>query len=231
MAPLFLFITMTASTFKTDTELSAVNQVLGAIGQAPITTLDFANPEISYVYQLLQECNRDVQSEGWSFNTETHVTKKPDANNQILVTSDVLQVDMSGDFANRNVNVIIKDGKLYDKVQHTNEFTKAKGLLNNDGTIDLDYVYLLEFTNLPQPFKRLVIYRAATRAAAQLVSNPQPVHMLQQNEVRAQSYCMVYEFNQGYYTTMVWRDGTVWLSLYPSDPLRRLVLLVKPSRT
>ena len=221
MAPLFLFITMTASTFKTDTELSAVNQVLGAIGQAPITALDFANPEISYIYQLLQECNRDVQSEGWSFNTETHVTKTPDANNQILVTSDVLQVDMSGDFANRNVNVIIKDGKLYDKVQHTNEFTKAKGLLNNDGTIDLDYVYLLEFTDLPQPFKRLVIYRAATRAAAQLVSNPQLVQMLQQNEVRAQSYCMEYECNQGDYTMMGWRDGTVWHSFNPSDALRR----------
>ena len=119
-------MTASSSTFKTDTELSAVNQVLGAIGQAPITTLDYANPEISYIYQLLQECNRDVQSEGWSFNTEAHVTKTPDANNQILITDDVLQVDLSGDFANRNVNVIIKDGKLYDKVQHTNEFTKDK---------------------------------------------------------------------------------------------------------
>jgi hypothetical protein len=212
---------MTASTFKTDTELSAVNQVLGAIGQAPITTLDYANPEISYIYQLLQECNRDVQSEGWSFNTETHVTERPDGNNQILITSNVLQADMSGDFSNRNVNVIIKDGKLYDKVQHTNEFTKEKGLLNNDGTIDLDYVYLLEFDNLPQPFKRLVIYRASTRAAAQLVSNPTLVQMLSQNEARAQAYCMEYECNQGDYSMMGWRDGTVWHSYSPSDVLQR----------
>ena len=214
-------MTVSSSTFKTDTELSAVNQVLGAIGQAPITALDYANPEISYIYQLLQECNRDVQSEGWSFNTETHVTERPDANNQILITSNVLQADMSGDFANRNVNVIIKDGKLYDKVQHTNEFTKEKGLLNNDGTIDLDYVYLLEFTDLPQPFKRLVIYRAATRAAAQLVSNPTLVQMLSQNEARAQAYCMEYECNQCDYSMMGWRDGTVWHSYSPSDVLQR----------
>ena len=214
-------MTVSSSTFKTDTELSAVNQVLGAIGQAPITALDFANPEISYIYQLLQECNRDVQSEGWSFNTETHVTERPDSNNQILITSNVLQADMSGDFANRTVNVIIKDGKLYDKVQHTNEFTKEKGLLNNDGTIDLDYVYLLEFTDLPQPFKRLVIYRAATRAAAQLVSNPTLVQMLSQNEARAQAYCMEYECNQGDYSMMGWRDGTVWHSYSPSDVLQR----------
>lgn len=214
-------MTVSSSTFKTDTELSAVNQVLGAIGQAPITALDFANPEISYIYQLLQECNRDVQSEGWSFNTETHVTERPDSNNQILITSNVLQADMSGDFANRTVNVIIKDGKLYDKVQHTNEFTKEKGLLNNDGTIDLDYVYLLDFTDLPQPFKRLVIYRAATRAAAQLVSNPTLVQMLSQNEARAQAYCMEYECNQGDYSMMGWRDGTVWHSYSPSDVLQR----------
>ena len=214
-------MTVSSSTFKTDTELSAVNQVLGAIGQAPITALDFANPEISYIYQLLQECNRDVQSEGWSFNTETHVTERPDSNNQILITSNVLQADMSGDFSNRNVNVIIKDGKLYDKVQHTNEFTKEKGLLNNDGTIDLDYVYLLDFTDLPQPFKRLVIYRAATRAAAQLVSNPTLVQMLSQNEARAQAYCMEYECNQGDYSMMGWRDGTVWHSYSPSDVLQR----------
>jgi hypothetical protein len=214
-------MTVSSSTFKTDTELSAVNQVLGAIGQAPITTLDYANPEISYIYQLLQECNRDVQSEGWSFNTETHVTERPDGNNQILITSNVLQADMSGDFSNRNVNVIIKDGKLYDKVQHTNEFTKEKGLLNNDGTIDLDYVYLLEFDNLPQPFKRLVIYRASTRAAAQLVSNPTLVQMLSQNEARAQAYCMEYECNQGDYSMMGWRDGTVWHSYSPSDVLQR----------
>ena len=222
MAPLFLFIiTMTASTFKTDTELSAVNQVLGAIGQAPITELDYANPEISYIYQLLQECNRDVQSEGWSFNTEKHVTTSPDANDQFVMADNILQVDLSGDFANRNLNVIVRDGKLYDKVQHTNEFTKAKGLLNNDGTIDLDYVYLLDFTDLPQPFKRLVIYRAATRAAAQLVSNPTLVQMLQVNEVRAQSYCMEYECNQGDYSMMGWRDGTAYHSFFPTDALQR----------
>lgn len=221
MAPLFLFITMTASTFKTDTELSAVNQVLGAIGQAPITTLDYANPEISYIYQLLQECNRDVQSEGWSFNTETHVTERPDVNDEIPIADNVLQADVTDDFINRNVNVIIKDGKLYDKVQHTFKFTRAAGLLNNDGTIDLDYLYLLDYTNLPQPFKRLVIYRAATRAAAQLVSNPTLVQMLSQNEARAQAYCMEYECNQGDYSMMGWRDGTVWPSYSPSDVLQR----------
>ena len=224
MAPLFSFITMTVtpSTFKTDTELSAVNQVLGAVGQSPITQLDYANPEISYIYQLLQECNRDVQSEGWSFNTEKHYSMTPDANtNHINVTDGMLQVDLSGDFANRVTNIIVKNGRLYDKLQHTDEFTKEKGLLNNDGTLAVDIVWLLEFDDIPQPFKRLVIYRAANRAAAQLVSNPQLVQMLQGNEAQARAYCMEYECNQGDYSMMGWPDGTSYTSYSPFHTLQR----------
>ena len=57
-------------TFKLDSDLSAVNSILGAIGQAPVTKLEYDNPEISLVYNLLQECTVDVQTEGWQFNTE-----------------------------------------------------------------------------------------------------------------------------------------------------------------
>ena len=60
----------TPNTTDLDTELSAVNSILGSIGQSPITTLNFNNPEISYIYNLLKEANTDVQSEGWSFNKE-----------------------------------------------------------------------------------------------------------------------------------------------------------------
>ena len=54
----------TPTTFDTDTELSSVNSILGAIGQSPVTTLDYTNPEISFVKHLLDEANTDVQNEG-----------------------------------------------------------------------------------------------------------------------------------------------------------------------
>jgi len=43
---------MASLTIDLDTELSAVNSILGAIGQAPITTLNFDNPEISFIHKL-----------------------------------------------------------------------------------------------------------------------------------------------------------------------------------
>ena len=60
----------------TDTELSAVNSILGSIGQSPITQLKnttgsliSTNPEISFIFNLLVETTKDVLNEGWHFNT------------------------------------------------------------------------------------------------------------------------------------------------------------------
>ena len=80
----------------TDTELSAVNSILGSIGQSPVTTLGtvttdstntgqeivntFANPQIALIHGLLMEVTKDVQNEGWHFNQEDHVKRSPDSN-------------------------------------------------------------------------------------------------------------------------------------------------------
>ena len=37
---------MATTTIDTETELSAVNSILGAIGQSPVTNLNKTNPEI-----------------------------------------------------------------------------------------------------------------------------------------------------------------------------------------
>ena len=79
------------NTTDLDTELSAVNSILGAIGQSPITTLNFENPEVAVIYNILKECNIDIQSEGWSFNKEDHVKYVPDSKKNVKLPSNVLQ--------------------------------------------------------------------------------------------------------------------------------------------
>jgi hypothetical protein len=59
-----------ATTIDNDTELSAVNSILGSIGQSPVNSLNLQNPEIEFVYSILTEVNKDVQNEGWLFNLE-----------------------------------------------------------------------------------------------------------------------------------------------------------------
>ena len=74
-------MTSTPTTIDIDTELSAVNTILGSIGQSPISTLDFDNPEIAFIYNLLKESNQDVQTEGWVFNRENHIKQYTGSDN------------------------------------------------------------------------------------------------------------------------------------------------------
>ena len=103
------------TTVDTDTELSAVNSILGAIGQSPVTTLNYENPEIGFIYNILTEVNKDVQNEGWIFNTEYNVEKQPDDTTKyITIPANVLRYDVHGDFHDGSKNIVRRHGRLYD---------------------------------------------------------------------------------------------------------------------
>ena len=78
--------------YNTDTELSSVNAILAAIGIAPVPELDYENPETALVYNLLQECCIDVQSEGWVFNTENNYPFMPEQDDNIFIPENVLRL-------------------------------------------------------------------------------------------------------------------------------------------
>ena len=114
---------MTTTTTTLDTELSAVNSILGSIGQSPISQLDFTNPEVSFVYNLLKESNQDVQSEGWSFNTEIDVTLTRDGTTkQIALPTDILRID-ANIHQHPNVDPIQRELKMYDRLNNKYEFS------------------------------------------------------------------------------------------------------------
>jgi len=211
---------MTTTTVDIDTELSAVNAILGSIGQSPVSGLDFANPEISFVYNLLKEVNQDVQNEGWQFNIEYHIKENVSTtDNKIIIASDVIRIDNEDSWDRTRDFVRRKDPsdgiwKLYDRVNHTFEFP------------DDDYFYvnktrLLNFEDIPAPFQRYIVYRASGRAAVQLVSNGQLQKMLQIYELQARASCMEYECNQGDHNFMGWPDESAYQSYKPYQALRR----------
>ena len=106
---------MASTTIDLDTELSAVNSILGAIGQAPVTSLVFDNPEISFIFNLLRDANVDTQAEGWHFNTERHVKYTPDSvTGKIAIANDVLQLDVSEGWSRRTYDVVKRSGYLYE---------------------------------------------------------------------------------------------------------------------
>jgi len=217
------------TTTDTDTELSAVNTILGAIGQSPVTTLGtytvnsnqistYDNPEIAFVHNLLKESNIDVQNEGWHFNTERHIKYTPQLVNgvkKIAIGNDVLKMDVSDGWRERHYDVVKRNGYLYDKLDHTDDWSELA-----DG-IDLDIVRLLSYEDLPSSFKRYIIYKASVRAATQLVGDSQLVQILAQQEVLARTTIMEYECNQGNHTMLGLPEDSTYTAYEPWRSLRR----------
>ena len=204
---------MATTTTDTDTELSAVNAILGAIGQSPITSLVFDNPEVSFIYNLLRDSNVDVQAEGWHFNTEKHVAYSPDAvTKKIAIGNDILKMDMHDNWAERNFDVVKRNGYLYDKHDHTDEW---------DSAVDLDVVRLFSFEDLPAVFKRYIIYRSSRLAATQLAANPQLAQLLGAQEQQARAACMEYECNQGNHSMFGFPEDSTFHTYQPFRAIAR----------
>ena len=203
---------MQATTFQYDTELSAINSVLAAIGQAPITRVNYENPEVHLIYNLIQETNRDVQAEGWVFNTERDYPLVPDVEGIINIPENVLAMDMTGNAVVRTTNVVKRDGKLYDKLNHTYKFS---------GEQRFDITWLFPLDDLPLAFQRYIILRASSRAATQIITNPELTQLLAQQEAIARASCMEYECNQGDYTMFGTPERTAYSPYKPFKTLFR----------
>ena len=213
---------MASTTIDLDTELSAVNAILGAIGQAPVTNLGnvvdatgsqidgvsaYDNPEIAFIYNLLRDATVDVQSEGWHFNTEKHVTFTPDANKQIVIGDDIIRIDVSEPWSKKTTNVVRRGGFLYNKMTHKDN--------DWEGDINLDVVRLYPFEDLPIPFRRFITYRASRMAATQLVANPQLVQLLGAQEQQARASLMEYECNQGNHSMFNFPENSTYQTYQP----------------
>ena len=203
---------MATTTIDLDTELSAVNNILGAIGQSPLTTLNFDNPEVSFIYNLLRDANVDTQAEGWHFNTEKHIKFSPDTNGKIAIGNDILSMDLNDNEARRTYDLVRRNGFLYDKQDHTDVFTSD---------INLDVVRLYLFEDLPLVFRRFITYRASAAAATQLVANPNLVRLLGQQASLARAALQEYECNQGDHNMFGFPDDTAYQTYQPWRNLRR----------
>ena len=194
-------------------ELPAINQILMACGQAPVTTLDETNPDVAIAYQTLLEVSREVQSEGWTFNKEDHKTMTPeDSTKHIVITNNILQIDLSKSNAS-NKNAVRRSGKLYDKENHTFEW---------DNPVSCDVLWLFDWVDLPRPIQDYITARAATVTSSRIVGDTSQYQMLQQKEAYMRAMALEYETNQGDYSFFGTPDGShPYISYEPYKALQR----------
>ena len=125
-------------------------------------------------------------------------------------------MDVAKGWTHRQYDVVRRDGFLYDKYDHTNDWSD----LTDDG-IDLDIVRLISFEDLPEVFKRYIVYKASTRAATQLVGNPQLARLLAQQEALGRASCLEYDCTQGNHSMFNFPEDSSFSTFQPWRTLRR----------
>lgn len=188
------------------TKLAAVNRILSNIGQSPVTVLDSGNPLVEMAELILDEVTSAIQSEGWVFNTEYSYPFLPDSNGEIVIPDDILALD---DKATADNFLVQRRGKLYDKASHSYQF---------DGKQELDVVWLVDFTDMPEAFREYATIRAANVFAGRSVGSQEAVAFGQREEVMARATCLEYDTQQGDYNMVAQnKDGyTTYQTYRPS---------------
>ena len=160
--------------------------MLTGIGQAPVVSLDIANPEIATALSILDSVNSEVQGEGWHFNTEVKYPFTPNTSGEIVIPDNVLQLS---DNKNENVQeyqTVIRSCKLYDKIAHTYIFPTTRPIM-------CDVVWLFNFEDLPQVFQDYITQRASRVFAGSVVGSKEMFQFNQQDEGILRGNCLAYD--------------------------------------
>lgn len=168
------------------TQLQAINQMLSGIGQAPVVSLDVANPEIAIAIDVLDAVNSEVQGEGWHFNTEVAYPFTADNSGNIYVPANALQLSDNKYANNQKYQTVLRDGKLYDKVKHTYTFTAGS-------TVKCDVVWKFDFEDLPQVFQDYITQRSTRVFAGRVLGSQEMVTFNAQDEALLRANCLSYD--------------------------------------
>jgi hypothetical protein len=156
------------------TKLEAVNIMLSSIGDAPVNSLTSGLVDAEMAETILDATSRDVQSQGWHFNTEINFTLAQIANGEVPIPSNCLKVDQ---IAGQSVRDLIQRGrKLYDRNNHT--FIIGEN-------VKVDMVLLLDFEELPEAARRFVTLKAARVFQDRAVGSAELHGFQEKDEMRA----------------------------------------------
>tara|TARA_B110000908_G_C10067350_1_gene363454 strand:- start:113 stop:700 length:588 start_codon:yes stop_codon:yes gene_type:complete len=153
------------------TELEAVNILLTTIGEAPVNTLTGNQvTDVTIANQVLTEVSREVQAQGWHFNTEDKVVLSRNEFNQIVVPADVARIDTP------DINTVERDGKLFDLTARSLEFQSS---------VEATIVYYRDFLALPDTAKRYITTRAARIFSDRMLNSETISRMVRSDEQKA----------------------------------------------
>lgn len=168
-----------------DDELQAVNDMLSAIGESPVSSLEGdPNADVANCRRILNAVNREVQAKGWTFNIEEGATLQPDSfSGFIEYLEDFLRMTTTG-----GTNYINRGGLVYDRNAKTDVFT---------GPITADLIRMKQLSEMPECFRAYIVARASRRFQIRFFGAGELEGALQEQEKDAWADCQTYELDFG----------------------------------
>lgn len=159
-------------------KLNAVNTMLGYITEAPVNSIaDTAAlpPSAAIAKGILDEVSREVQQDGWHFNTAQNYTLEVNSNNEFVLPDNTLQVDS----VDHSYDVVQRGTKLFDRENYTSEFTMDE--------IKVDITFLLDFEELPEQARRYITLKASRVFANRLIGSREIESLIYRDEIMAKA--------------------------------------------
>jgi hypothetical protein len=138
------------------TKLEAVNLMLDALGEDPVSSLASGLPDAETAERFLDRVTMEVLAKGWSSNTDYEYDMARDADTRVPLSSEVLRITTAGQDAWVKCSIRLLTGSryLYD---NTNEsFTWDRNPVVN-------VVWNLDFEELPFELQNYIAYTAARK--------------------------------------------------------------------
>ena len=198
---------MAVVSYGVSTELDAVNSILMSVGESSVNTLTVQSPEVTIAQSTLRQVCREVQAEGWKFNTENEYPITLDSNNHCLIPNNVLQIDLNH-FKHLNDFDVVKRNdsgtmKLYDLIEHRYNFENT-----SESKLYVDIIWMVDFEDIPQVFKDYITQRASRIAANRMVNDPQLSESMSVDESLSRALAVEYDTNQGDYNIFNDQQGS-----------------------
>lgn len=159
------------------TELEAVNQMLAAIGESPVSSLDDSGLVTAIqARSTLTEVSRAVQGEGWHWNSDVEYAIAPTVDGELMPPSNTLALRLNARSAGHDV--VQRGSRLWDRKNQTFTFTQ---------TLFFDIVVGLAFDDLPEPARRYIAMRAARVFVARHTNSDTQGQNASQDEIMARA--------------------------------------------
>lgn len=166
-----------------DAALDAVNDMIGAIGEAPVNTIeDSENVDVINAIRVLDRVNKQVQSKGWSFNHVDSATLNPDVyTKKIKWQSDFLYL-----VGTDGTKYIQRGDYVFDFDNQTDTFTDA---------IEVECIRLVDFEYMPVPVRDYIVAKAARIFQTQTLGDADIDSELKTQEAEAWAALQEYELD------------------------------------